>query len=469
MSCRRDHRPPQHGRATYLCTGSTARRPSPGRPGLHVVATPIGNLGDVSLPRPDHAGRRRSRRCEDTRVTKRATRPLRHRDAAHRLSRAQCRARCGRRSWRGSPRARPLALVSDAGTPLVSDPGFKLVRRGGRGRPAGDHRARRRPPSSPRWSVAGLPTDRFFFEGFLPPKHGGAARSASPSCPTSPATLVFFESAAPRRGDAGRHGRRRARRPRRPRWRASSPRPLRPCAAARWSRSPPMPARRSEGRDRGRDRAARGGAGGRRRGRTLGWPRRSTACRSKDAAAGVAARLGLPTRETSMPAPSSSPGRAAQGGERHGPVGTDRLRGAAPSASASAPRRRAAWLLRLKGYRILARRYRCQAGEADIVARRGAGARLRRGEGARRASRRRPRRSCRASRARIAAAARAWLARHPASPGRACASTPSSWRRAAGRGMWCGSSRWISRGCGLDSSSDLWPSPGMTVAASTIS
>ena len=90
-----------------------------------------------------------------------------------------------------------LALVSDAGTPLISDPGYKLV-------------ARLWPQGLPVTSVpgasavltalvvAGLPTDRFFFEGFLPPK-SAARRAANRELAAIPGTLVFFESPQPRR------------------------------------------------------------------------------------------------------------------------------------------------------------------------------------------------------------------------------------------------------------------------------
>ena len=149
---------------------------SPSRPGtLHVVATPIGNLGDLS-PRALDTLRGVAAVCaEDTRHTRQLLahfgleRPL---VALHEHNEDQIAERVVARLLAGES----LALVSDAGTPLVSDPGFRLVRAA---RAAGV-------PVSPvpgacafvaALSVAGLPSDRLVFEGFLPAK-GNARRSA---------------------------------------------------------------------------------------------------------------------------------------------------------------------------------------------------------------------------------------------------------------------------------------------------
>ena len=85
-----------------------------------------------------------------------------------------------------------VALVSDAGTPLISDPGYKLVRAAQRGRP---HVTAIPGASSvlAALSVAGLPTDRFFFEGFLPPKQAARQKRIA-ALSAIPATLVLFES-----------------------------------------------------------------------------------------------------------------------------------------------------------------------------------------------------------------------------------------------------------------------------------
>ena len=92
-----------------------------------------------------------------------------------------------------------IALVSDAGTPLISDPGYKLVRAA---RAAG-HAVHTVPGPSAviaALTLAGLPTDRFLFAGFLPPKDKARARRASPILPAIRATLAFYES-GPRLAD----------------------------------------------------------------------------------------------------------------------------------------------------------------------------------------------------------------------------------------------------------------------------
>jgi 16S rRNA (cytidine1402-2'-O)-methyltransferase len=143
-------------------------------PGLHVVATPIGNLGDVSLRALATLAAADLVLAEDTRVTRKLfaryaiAAPL---QAYHEHNAAEMRPRVLARLEHGAA----LALVSDAGTPLVSDPGFKLVRAAlDAGLPVTGVPG----PSAVlgALTLAGLPTDRFFFEGFLPPK--SAARRA---------------------------------------------------------------------------------------------------------------------------------------------------------------------------------------------------------------------------------------------------------------------------------------------------
>ena len=99
--------------------------------------------------------------------------------------------RRGRSSWPGCRTARPIALVSDAGTPLISDPGFKLVREA---REAGHAVSALPGPSAAlaALAIAGLPTDRFFFEGFLPAKAGQRETRIAELAPV-PATLIFYE------------------------------------------------------------------------------------------------------------------------------------------------------------------------------------------------------------------------------------------------------------------------------------
>src|SRR5437868_11053995 len=133
--------------------------------GLHIVATPIGNLGDLS-PRAAETLRNADRiLVEDTRVTAKllahigAKVPMnRYDDHSSEAERESIVSRLG---------SEAIALVSDAGTPLISDPGYKLVRAA---RVAG-HEVRAVPGPSAAvaaLSISGLPTDRFLFLGFLP-------------------------------------------------------------------------------------------------------------------------------------------------------------------------------------------------------------------------------------------------------------------------------------------------------------
>ena len=163
-------------------------------PGLHVVATPIGNLGDISLRALATLSAASVVVAEDTRVTKTLlahygiTTPL---VAYHEHNAAEMRPRLLARLAGGEA----LALVSDAGTPLVSDPGFRLV---GAALETG-YAVTAIPGASAVLAalvVAGLPTSRFFFEGFLPVK-SAARRQRIAELAAVPGTLVFFES--PRR------------------------------------------------------------------------------------------------------------------------------------------------------------------------------------------------------------------------------------------------------------------------------
>ncbi|WP_420391397.1 16S rRNA (cytidine(1402)-2'-O)-methyltransferase [Acuticoccus sp.] len=163
----------------------------PAAAGLHVVATPIGNLGDITLRAVRTLAGVDAVAAEDTRHTWRllshygieAT-MLRYDEhgAAARRPRILARLEAG-----GS-----IALVSDAGTPLVSDPGYRLVREA---REAGIAVHAVPGPSAPvaALSVAGLPTDAFLFAGFLPAK-SGARRSRLAELAAVPATLALFEA-----------------------------------------------------------------------------------------------------------------------------------------------------------------------------------------------------------------------------------------------------------------------------------
>jgi 16S rRNA (cytidine1402-2'-O)-methyltransferase len=165
-------------------------------PGLHIVATPIGNLGDLS-PRAADTLRRADRiLAEDTRVTGKLLRHIgakapmsRYDDHTSEEERERVVAQLGEQA---------IALVSDAGTPLISDPGYKLVRSA---RAAG-HAVHTVPGPSAAiaaLTLAGLPTDRFLFLGFLPAK-AKARADAIADIATVKATLVLYES-GPRLGD----------------------------------------------------------------------------------------------------------------------------------------------------------------------------------------------------------------------------------------------------------------------------
>ncbi|QOW19072.1 16S rRNA (cytidine(1402)-2'-O)-methyltransferase [Lysobacter ciconiae] len=163
------------------------------KPGtLHIVATPIGNLGDISARALEVLGSVDAICAEDTRHTRQLLshfameRPLlalhQHNEEAQ-ADQLVARLQAGE----------SLALVSDAGTPLVSDPGFRLVRAA---RAAG---IRVSPvpgacAAIAALSVAGIASDRFAFEGFLPAK-AGARRERLARLAAEPRTLVFYESA----------------------------------------------------------------------------------------------------------------------------------------------------------------------------------------------------------------------------------------------------------------------------------
>ncbi|MGL4397111.1 MAG: 16S rRNA (cytidine(1402)-2'-O)-methyltransferase [Hyphomicrobium sp.] len=160
-------------------------------PALYLVATPIGNLGDITLRALSVLARADVIYCEDTRHSARLlrhyairtqTRPL------HEHNEDQIREGVLAELEKG----RRVALISDAGTPLISDPGYKLVRDA----TARGHRVTGLPgPSSVITALAasGLPTNQFLFAGFLPPKHA-ARLTRLAELKLVPATLVFFEA-----------------------------------------------------------------------------------------------------------------------------------------------------------------------------------------------------------------------------------------------------------------------------------
>lgn len=161
-------------------------------PGLYVTATPIGHARDITLRALDILRSCDFIAAEDTRVTAKllaihgVSRPLRSyndHNAALERPRLLSRLRDGAR----------IALVSDAGTPLISDPGYKLVREAtAEGIPV--HAVPGACAALAALSVAGLPTDRFLFAGF-PPARSGERRTFLAELKSIRATLIFYESA----------------------------------------------------------------------------------------------------------------------------------------------------------------------------------------------------------------------------------------------------------------------------------
>ncbi|MPZ40322.1 MAG: 16S rRNA (cytidine(1402)-2'-O)-methyltransferase [Rhizobiales bacterium] len=174
----------------YVLKGQAVEAPALAG-GLHIVATPIGNLRDTTLRALEVLAAADVIACEDTRVTRKLVdhygieTPL---TPYHDHNAAEARPKLIARLAGGAA----IALVSDAGTPLVSDPGFKLVRAA---HEAG-HTVTTVPGASAALAalaVAGLPTDRFFFEGFLPVKPG-QRQSRIAELARIPATLLLFET-----------------------------------------------------------------------------------------------------------------------------------------------------------------------------------------------------------------------------------------------------------------------------------
>lgn len=166
-------------------------------PGLYIVATPIGNLGDLSPRAATVLGAVAAVACEDTRVTGKL---MQHIGTRARLIRYDDHASDTTRDFiLGLATDQPVALVSDAGTPLISDPGYKLVRTA---RERGIAVRSIPGPSAAivALTLAGLPSDRFLFAGFLPGK-AKARTDVLNDLAAIKATLVFYET-APRLTDA---------------------------------------------------------------------------------------------------------------------------------------------------------------------------------------------------------------------------------------------------------------------------
>jgi len=160
-------------------------------PGIYIVATPIGNLGDITLRAIAVLAGAELIACEDTRV---AGKLLKHLGIKSRLQRLDDHASPDLRARIiDEARHRPVALVSDAGTPLISDPGYRLVREAR----AGGVTVTSIPGPCAAVSalaMAGLPSDRFLFAGFLPVKDKARLETLEGVAGVA-ATLVFYETA----------------------------------------------------------------------------------------------------------------------------------------------------------------------------------------------------------------------------------------------------------------------------------
>lgn len=175
---------------SYVVAGHAVQAPALAG-GLHLVATPIGNLRDITLRALEVLASANVIACEDTRVTRKLLEhycistpltPYHEHNAASERPKLLARLAVGD----------SIALVSDAGTPLISDPGFKLVRAV---QEAG-HPVMALPGASAALAaliVTGLPTDRFFFEGFLPAKEG-QRRARIAEISRIPSSLILFET-----------------------------------------------------------------------------------------------------------------------------------------------------------------------------------------------------------------------------------------------------------------------------------
>jgi 16S rRNA (cytidine1402-2'-O)-methyltransferase len=181
---------PHSTKARYTLDGRPVDAPALAA-GLYIVSTPIGNLRDITLRALDVLAAADLIACEDTRVTRKL---LDHYGIStaltpyHEHNAAAARPKLLARLAGGAA----IALVSDAGTPLVSDPGFKLVRAA---RDAGHTVTALPGPSAAlaALTVSGLPTDRFFLEGFLPARQA-QRRARIAELARVPATLVLFET-----------------------------------------------------------------------------------------------------------------------------------------------------------------------------------------------------------------------------------------------------------------------------------
>jgi 16S rRNA (cytidine1402-2'-O)-methyltransferase len=183
--------PPNLGPASRAQAAISELLGEPLAPGLYLVATPIGNLGDITLRALSVLARADIIYCEDTRHSAKLlqhyaiatrTRPFHDHNEEREGERVIAELKSDKR----------VAIISDAGTPLLSDPGFKLVRAAA----AEGIPIIAVPGASALLSAlttSGLPTDAFFFVGFLPPKQA-ARRARLAELSSVPGSLVFYEA-----------------------------------------------------------------------------------------------------------------------------------------------------------------------------------------------------------------------------------------------------------------------------------
>jgi 16S rRNA (cytidine1402-2'-O)-methyltransferase len=176
--------------STYII-GAHRFEAEPLAPGLHVVATPIGNLGDITIRALSTLAAAETVLCEDTRTSGRLMERFAIRTRLspyHEHNARDVRPGILERLKQGAA----IALISDAGMPLVSDPGYRLVKEAAEmGIPVTACPG----PSAVLTGLAlsGLPTDRFLFAGFVPQKQGERRRLFAEFAKLK-ATLIFFES-----------------------------------------------------------------------------------------------------------------------------------------------------------------------------------------------------------------------------------------------------------------------------------
>lgn len=183
---------PRGARLAAMAAAELARLASrPIAPGLHLVATPIGNLGDITLRALAVLAEADVIYCEDTRHSRTLAqhfglgaplKPYHEHNGEAMRPRVLADLEAGKR----------VALISDAGTPLISDPGYKLVRAA----IEAGYRVESLPGPSAlltALTLSGLPSDAFLFAGFLPPKPA-ARRARLAELKPVPATLIFYEA-----------------------------------------------------------------------------------------------------------------------------------------------------------------------------------------------------------------------------------------------------------------------------------